>query len=193
MNDKTGTHRGARRAAALAAMAAIAMLATACGTSSPSTTTSLSASSYSYPQELALAQCMRDHGLPTFPDPSASEGFSSSVLPMVDSSQGQAAYGDCRHLLAGGGPSISQLQQASQQIAQKEAQELPTLVKFSECMRSHGVPNYPDPTPTGQAIGGNLKAANINISAPQFQAAVSACQHLAPGLSFHSSSSRTKR
>ena len=64
MNDQTGSHRGRRRAGALAAAAAVAVLATACGGSAPS-----SASAPTYAQEIALAQCMRGHGVPDFPDP----------------------------------------------------------------------------------------------------------------------------
>lgn len=191
MNNNTGGNRGLRCAAALAVVAAVAMLATACGSSAPSAAVSASGPSYSYAQELAVAQCMRDHGLPTFPDPNPSEGFSTSVLSLVDSTQGQAAYGDCRHLLTGA-PSISALQQVSQQVQQKEAQQLPVLVKFSECMRSHGEPDFPDPTLTGQGVSLNLDGSDINPNSPQFGAAVSACQHVAPGLSFHASSSGTR-
>ena len=64
MNDKTGGNRAPRRAGALAVAAAVAVLATACGGSAPS-----SASAPTYAQELALAQCMRGHGVPNFPDP----------------------------------------------------------------------------------------------------------------------------
>ena len=59
----------------------------------------------------------------------------------IDSSQAQAAYGDCRHLLPGG-PSISQLEQDVQQEQQAQAQALPAELKYAQCMRSHGVPNF---------------------------------------------------
>ena len=70
MNDKTGGNRGRRRAGALAVAAAVAALATACGGSAPS-----SASAPTYAQEIALAQCMRGHGVPNFPDPNASGSY----------------------------------------------------------------------------------------------------------------------
>jgi hypothetical protein len=188
--------RGTRRAAALAIAVGIAAATTACGVhvsiGSAGSASAAPTESYTYAQELALAQCMRGHGLPTFPDPDPSEGFNGGVLSTFDTSLGQAAYGACRHLLAGGGPSVSQLQQESQQVQQKEAEMLPELLKFSQCMRSHGVPGYPDPTLTGQGISGNLQGAAINPDSPIVQAAVSACQHLAPGLSFHVSASRSR-
>jgi hypothetical protein len=180
MNDKTGGNRGLRRAAALAVVAAIAVLATACSSSPPS-----SASAPTYAQVLALAQCMRGHGVPNFPDPDASGDYSlasngslkgSGGSVDINSSQAQAAYGDCRHLLPGG-PSISQLEQAEQQEQQQQARMLPLLLKYSECMRSHGVPNFPSP---GQSTFG--PGGPPSPKSPQYLAAARACQHeLPPG------------
>jgi hypothetical protein len=54
---------------------------------------------------------------------------------------------------------------------QKHFQE---ALKFSQCLRSHGVPNFPDPTSTG-GIDIN-SSSGINPNNPQFQAAQKACQ-----------------
>ena len=179
MNDKTGGNRCLRRAGALAALAAVAVLAAACGGSA-----SPSQSAPTYVQVLALAKCMRSHGVPNFPDPDASGGYSlaadgsltgaagSSVD--INSSQAQAAYGDCKHLLPGG-PSISQLEQDEQQEQQQQAKMLPVLLKYVHCMRSHDVPNFPAP---GQSKSG--PGAPPDVSSPQYLAAASACQHLLP-------------
>jgi hypothetical protein len=180
MNDKTGSNRGLRRAAALATVAAIAVLATACGGgSNPSST-----SPPTYGQELALAQCMRGHGVPNFPDPTTSGGYTltsngslegSGGSIAIGGSQVQAAYGDCRHLLPNG-PSISQLEQDVQQEQQRQAQLLPVMLKYSQCMRGHGEPDFPSP---GQSTT-SPNSAPININSPQYLAAASACQHLLP-------------
>jgi hypothetical protein len=184
MNDRTGGHWARRRAAALAGAAAVAVLATACGGGSVSS----SASAPTYAQVLALAQCMRGHGVPDFPDPDASGDYTltstgsivgaGGVSVDINSSQAQAAYGDCRHLLPDG-PSISQLEQLEQQEQQRQEQALPETLKYSQCMRSHGVPNFPSPGQGDQspAAGNN---APINPNSPQFQAASAACQHLLP-------------
>jgi hypothetical protein len=198
MKDKTGGNRGLRHAAALAVVAAVAVLATACGvvhvhagsSGGSAPTGSASTGPVTFAQELALAQCMRGHGLPNFPDPSPSGGFNASALPAINSSQGQAAYGACRHLLAGGGPSLAQLQQVEQQVQQKQQQLLPTLLKFSQCMRGHGVPTFPDPSPSGLDLNGS----KTNPQSPQFQAAIRVCQHALPAgaqlhVSTHASSS----
>jgi hypothetical protein len=182
MNEKTTGNRDLRRAGALAVAAAVAVLATACGGSAPS-----SASSPTYAQVLALAQCMRGHGVPDFPDPDASGSYSltsngsikgaggSSVD--INSSQAQAAYGDCRHLLPGG-PSISQLEQMEQQEQQAQEKALPGLLKWEQCVRGHGVPDF------SLGLGGQSpppgKSGAVNPNSPQFQAAVRTCQPLLP-------------
>lgn len=53
-------------------------------------------------------------------------------------------------------------------------------VAFSRCMRSHAVPNFPDPNPDGgfPTIGG---PRGINVASPAFRAAEKACQHILPG------------
>ena len=179
MNDQTRGNRGPRRVAALTAAAAVAVLATACGSSAPS-----SASSPAYAQVLALAQCMRSHGVPTFPDPDASGGYSLAPNGSlegaggsvdIDSSQAQAAYGDCRHLVPGG-PSLSRLEQQMQQEEQRQDQMLPLLLKYSQCMRSHGVPNFPSPGQSTASPHGALP----HVNSPQYLAAAGACQHLLP-------------
>jgi len=177
MNDKTCGNRRLRLAAALALVTGIATLATACGSSAAST-----ANSPTGAQVLALAQCMRKHGVPNFPDPTASGGYSlapngalagaggSSID--INSSQVQAAYGGCQHLLPGA-PSLSHLAQLEQQEQQRQDQLLPLLLKYVQCMRGHGVPNFPSP-------GQQKNVSFINVNSPQYLAAARACQHLLP-------------
>jgi hypothetical protein len=51
-----------------------------------------------------------------------------------------------------------------------------SAVAFAACMRSHGVPRFPDPGSNGRTSLGN----GIDPSSPQFQAAQKACQSLLP-------------
>jgi hypothetical protein len=46
---------------------------------------------------------------------------------------------------------------------------------FSACMRSHGVPGFPDPNSNG-----TLSSLGIDRSSPQFRVAAKACRSLAP-------------
>jgi hypothetical protein len=158
MNDKTGGHRGLRDAAALAAAAAVTVLATACGGGSAPPAASTAAA---YTQQ-TFAQCMRGHGVPGFPDPTASGSYTLTASGSLKGAGGssvdigsdtvRAASSDCQYLVPNS-PSIGQLEQKVRQARQAEARELPQLQKFSQCVGNHGGPN---------------------------QAAVKACRHLLP-------------
>jgi hypothetical protein len=93
---------------------------------------------------------MRSHGVPNYPDPSGGSlpkgdaqafGVSSSVFSPAQSA--------CQHLLPNAGSFQEQASQCelvgdcSPAVVQ---QMLAIDRKFARCMRSHGVPNWPDPT-----------------------------------------------
>jgi hypothetical protein len=52
------------------------------------------------------------------------------------------------------------------------------VLAFSACMRSHGVPNFPDPDSSGGLP--KRRIAQLLASNPQFPAAHRACEHLLP-------------
>ena len=76
----------------------------------------------------------------------------------------------CRSYLPNGGhPSAAQTDKLKAQA-----------LAMSRCMRSHGVPNFPDPTfqtgpGGGVAAGIRISGAGINPNSPAFQAAQKAC------------------
>jgi len=104
-------HRLARLASLTVLAALIAVLLAACGGSSPSSSTgSASTGSATFRADVAYAHCMRAHGLPSFPDPTPSEGFSVSrqlnghalLAPKVSedgNSPAARANDACEHLL----------------------------------------------------------------------------------------------
>jgi hypothetical protein len=58
-----------------------------------------------------------------------------------------------------------------------ESAQTSGALAFSDCMRSHGVPNFPDPDSTGQIPKNEVIPL---ASSPQFRVATSACNHLLP-------------
>src|SRR6202050_3673681 len=114
MNGKTGGNRGARRAAGLAVVAAVAVLA-ACGGSptphggsptphggsSSSSDGSASTETATYRADLAYAHCMQTPGVPDFPAPKPSGDISISGQPRGNSPAARANDA-CEHLLAAG-------------------------------------------------------------------------------------------
>jgi hypothetical protein len=113
---------------------------------------------------------MRSHGVPNYPDPTRSGLVKESLQQLgVSSSQFQAASSDCNHLLpnGGSGPNPAQVQQ-------ERAQAL----EFAQCVRSHGVANFPDPGSDGRIP--DPATIGINQGAPKFEAANQACGKYRP-------------
>lgn len=144
------------RAVGLVASAILAMLAAACagGGTSPARAdgSTSAAASTGAASAVAYSACMRSHGVPSFPDPEPG----SAEVPKVDAqrlgvggSRLQAAQTACQPLYPDAGGSIDQ--QTEQCVSTGNCP--PALVQqvlalersFSACMRSHGLPRWPDP------------------------------------------------
>ncbi len=122
-----------------------------------------------YDYMLSYAECMRTHGVPTFPDPVRSSrgiGFN----PQADSTSPQfsSANNTCKHFLPdnGGMPTAAQV-----------AAETTKLLEWAHCMRTHGLPNFPDPKiiSNSRQFGIQLSGIPVRPNSPQFQAAQMAC------------------
>ena len=163
------TIRIGRTSTSAFAVISCALALAACGSSSKSNTDARLSS-----QGLRFSTCMRAHGITNFPDPSSTGELaispSSGMNPF--SPAFQSAQKAC-----GGGPNNRRPAQMS------ERQKLAAL-HFAECMRAHGVPNFPDPEegaalPNGPvlALRGMLFAgtAALNPSSEAFKHAAVAC------------------
>jgi hypothetical protein len=117
-----------------------------------------------------FAVCMRSHGVPDYPDPHIS-GSSNHVQITISPGSadpnspvfGSAGHA-CHNLLPDGGMPANG--------AQDQAQDL----TFANCMRSHGVPNFPD----ADHDGAFTLPSTIDEQAPQFQHATQACMSMQP-------------
>jgi hypothetical protein len=65
--------------------------------------------------------------------------------------------------------------------AAQQRQALSQALKFSACMRAHGVPSFPDPTTRNGGVTISLGGSGMNPNSPQFQSAQRACRSLMPG------------
>jgi hypothetical protein len=149
--------RRARTAAAIIAAAGLALLAAACG-GSPSTSSSGSSTAggpSTSASVVGFSRCMRSHGVPRFPDPVTGDGRLPKISPDilgVSSSQFNAADRSCRHLLPTTGgtsmdsASVEQCIVAGVCLPSVTQRLLNVELRYARCMRSHGVPNWPDPT-----------------------------------------------
>jgi hypothetical protein len=180
MNDGTSDRRGWRglRRAGAAAVAGLVLLVAACGggASSPASAGPPTLQSLTT-QALGYAKCMRSHGIPNFPDPTVqdsaqSKGVGFSMPSGVDphSPQFQSASKTCQKQTGFGHISAAQMQQG-----------MNAMLKYAECMRSHGITNFPDPVENSHQIGFNINGTGIDRNAPRVKAANKACQPLLPG------------
>jgi hypothetical protein len=171
------------RVFAAVAVVAVGLLAAACGGAAPPGVATLSGSSNSHTtssgtagsgsmrdQAIKFSECMRKHGVKNYPNPKDGStgvqiGSGSGIDP--NSPTFKAAQSACQAYLP---------RPSTAQIHKLEAGAL----KFSECMRKHGVTDFPDPqfSTSGGGIGIKIGGSkgSLDPSSPTFQAAQKACQ-----------------
>lgn len=152
----------------LASAVAVSLVVSACGGSPASPADSATA------QPLAFSHCMRSHGVSQFPDPNSSGVWPKSQVELVAGDpKFEAATQICGHLLPDGGPGVPPSSAVVQQIQTD-------MAKFARCMRSHGVPSWPDPTlDRGRAVF-DPEAVGIDTSAPRISTAMRGCEAVFP-------------
>ncbi len=113
------------------------------GTANRTTTTSAREKAVKY------AECLRTNGVSDFPDPNASGQFPSygvSVTPTV----WRRATTACKALAPPGAGS-----------AKLTPTQLSDALRFAQCVREHGVPDFPDPV-NGQPLIDTTKIPSAN-------------------------------
>jgi hypothetical protein len=127
--------------------------------------------------------CIRAHGVTDFPDPTVgSNGLpswtSSASHPSADihSPAGRTAQQACK----------KQLPDLAPQTSAEKATANSAALKYATCMRSNGVPGFPDPNGQGLIQIKNA-TGTLDTSSPQFQKAETACQRLDNGFAQQSS------
>jgi hypothetical protein len=156
----------------------------ACGGGGSNSPVAVGTNPNSSTSPLKLSECMRANGVSNFPDPSAGPGGSIGFNGPGESNTGVLIV-DGRTF---SGPAVkraevackSQLPPSGPPPALTAAQ-FKQRVAFARCMRTHGVPSFPDPTagPGGGAIrvtsGGGGSIGGVKLASPAFQRASQAC------------------
>ncbi len=112
------------------------------------------------------ARCMRDNGVPDFPDPDANGQLRGPGHDKQNDPKFQAAAEKCRALAPG-----------SEHENTGDPAFVDQMRKYSQCMRNNGVPDFPDPDANGQLRGAGHEKQND----PTFQAATEKCRSSLPG------------
>jgi hypothetical protein len=159
------------------ALAMVALTAAGCGNGAAgmghtATTSRANSAPSTQPKAVRFAECMRANGVSAFPDPNASGDLTIDAVAngsSVDTSSTafKQALSACRGLEPAGftGGKVT----PSQRTARLE---------FAQCMRDNGVPDFPDPTPTGPLIDTNripsLAGKDVRTD-PGMQSAMQKC------------------
>jgi hypothetical protein len=118
---------------------------------------------------------MRSHGVPNLPD------LSSNGIHIEGSGQALSVDGvsvNAPAFLAARAKCQNYMPTRTVASGTQQAQALARTLKFARCMRSHGVPNFPDPKVTTGTSGNgvvDLRGTGLNFHSPAFKAAAKAC------------------
>jgi hypothetical protein len=183
-----------RPVVAIIATAALALLAACSGGASSirSSDSPNAGESSNSSSAVAYSACMRSRGVPNFPDPD-----SGGQLPKADaqhlgvsSSQLHTTQHACESVLPSNGgainaSSIQQCMEAGDCPQPLTQQVLNEERKFALCMRSRGVPNWPDPSIDSQGrpvFVISISKLGFDPYSREVWAKGNECSHLMPGL-----------
>jgi hypothetical protein len=167
-----------RRRRPLAALALIAMvsLISACGSSAPTDTGGSGGNSITTNHEKAVkfAECMRNNGVRAFPDPPASgeltiDGVANGSSLDPSAPAFKQAISACKDL-----------EPAGFMGSKRSSQQQQAALKFAQCIRENGVPDFPDPVPNGPLVDtGRIPSAAEPGGMSILQAAMQRCRDVA--------------
>ena len=126
---------------------------------------------------MKYSACMRSHAVSDFPDPTVgSNGLPSWSAVNQQAPAYKAADEVCRKDLHFVGLGTSAAKATANHAA----------LEYARCMRSNGVPDFPDPNGQG-VLQINNATGVLDSSSPQFQKAQTACKSLENGFAEQSS------
>lgn len=159
----------------LAALATVALISAACGAHGPSkaggtataTVSHAATEPVSHQEKLVkLAECIRAHGVPHFPDPDAKGDFAFGID--VSPAVWRNAVDACKALEP---PGVFSGKRSPKQ--QSDA------LRFAACVRAHGVKDFPDPV-NGEPLIDTTKIPSSN--APGGMTILNAATHECGGI-----------
>ena len=141
----------------LAALALVAVIAAGCGSDDPART---SATATAGPKQatgrdkaVKFAECIRAHGVADFPDPDAKGDYQYGVS--VSPAVWKRATTACKDLQPPGTLS-----------GKRTHKEQSGALKFAQCMRDHGVKDFPDPA-NGEPLVDTTKIPSLGNRSPR--------------------------
>ena len=158
----------------LAALALLAVVVAGCGSASAGGGNHGNSTSTARDKAVKFAECMRNNGVSGFPDPNASGQLTIDAVAngsSIDTNRAtfKQAMSACKELQPPGftGAKVTPSQRTAR-------------LAFAQCVRDHGVPDFPDPTPNGPLIDTNrIPSANTPTGMSALNAATQKCGNFA--------------
>jgi hypothetical protein len=119
-----------------------------------------------------LARCIRSHGMPGWPDPIINPLTNAPDWPPSAPRLPASIQQACQSI-------ASRLPPDAQQSQPPTPASMQALVRYARCMRSHGVPNWPDPNALGEFPMTTQMSGQVKGSADR--RASSVCIRYVPG------------
>jgi hypothetical protein len=118
---------------------------------------------------VAYSKCMRDNGVPNFPDPDKNGQIRLDPNSAVDqdSAEFRKAQDACKQYM-GSAAKVKDDAGSQWTIADK--------LKYTDCMRKNGLPSMPDPDKNGQVV----LPRSIDPESAVFKSAEAACKQYTP-------------
>jgi hypothetical protein len=147
-------------------LAALALIGAGCGSNTPAATPTPTRTAGAQAKAVKFAECIREHGVPHFPDPNAKGEyvFGIDVSPAV---WGKAVAA-CKALEPPGALS-----------GKRSPKQQSDALRFAGCVRKHGVKDFPDPV-NGDPLIDTTKIPSSN--APGGMTALNAATHACRGI-----------
>jgi hypothetical protein len=173
MSSSPTRHRLRHGGALTAMFIAVSLCAAACGGGSGSDPSASQGGSNAAAKTVAYAECMRAHGVTNYPEPGSSEGI-------VDLNMGSPTFRSAQSKCSSLSPMPAIKTQATEQ-------QITQALETTNCMRDHGVPDFPDPIVTATipaptpdysqdySDGILFKIPSSIMNSPAFGAATKAC------------------
>ena len=139
----------------LTALAVVALIAAGCGSNDTAHTSATASPKKASARDKAVkfSECIRAHGVADFPDPDAKGEYQYGVS--VSPAVWQRATTACKDLQPPG--TLSSKRTPKQQS---------TALKFAQCMRDHGVKDFPDPA-NGEPLVDTTKIPSLGNRSPR--------------------------
>jgi hypothetical protein len=161
----------------LALVALISLISAGCGSSAPTQTGTGGGgdnTAANAQKSVKFAECMRNNGVSQFPDPDASGKLTIDAVAN-GSSLDTSSPAFSRAISA-----CKDLEPAGFMGSTRSPQQQQAALRFAQCIRANGVPDFPDPIPNGPLVDTNrIPSSNSPGGMSILNAAMQECRDAA--------------